>query len=82
MEYNVYMKLRIQPRPNTRRDVVTYYIAKLGDPVWVRVGIGWCAGTIIHVRRQYAVIKFTTGAREKTEWKTMRFRKGEQPPAA
>lgn len=62
--------------------MVTYYIAQLGDPVWVRVGIGWCAANIIHVRRGYAMVKFITGAREKTAWTAMRFRKGEQPPAA
>ena len=62
--------------------MVTYYIAQLGDPVWVRIGIGWCAGIIVSSRREYATVKFLTGAREKTAWPTMRFRKGEQPPAA
>jgi len=62
--------------------VVTYYIAQLGDPVWVRIGIGWCAGIIVSSRREYATVKYLTGARERAAWKTMRFRKGEQPPAA
>jgi hypothetical protein len=62
--------------------VVTYYITQLGDPVWVRIGIGWCAGYIIRKKRQYAMVKFITGAREKVAWPSMRFRKGEQPPAA
>jgi len=76
------MKLRIQPRRKRSSEVVTYYIAQLGDPVWVRIGIGWCAGIIVQARREYATVKFLTGARERAEWKSMRFRKGEAQPAA
>jgi len=62
--------------------MVTWYIAKLGDPVWVRIGVGWCAGIIIGSKREYAVVKFVTGAKERTQWAAMRFRKDEQPPTS
>jgi len=55
--------------------VVTYYIAKLGDPVWVQIGVGWCAGQIVHIKREYALVKFQTGAKERATWRAMRFRK-------
>jgi hypothetical protein len=62
--------------------MVTYYIAQLGNEVWVKIGIGWCAGYIIRITRKYAVVKFITGAREQVAWTALRFRKGDQPPAA
>jgi hypothetical protein len=60
--------------------IVTRYISQPGDPVWVKIGVGWCAGIIIGKRRAYAVVKFLTGAREKVTWTAMRFRKGEEQP--
>jgi hypothetical protein len=60
---------------------VTRYIAQLGNPVWVKIGVGWCAGIIIGIRRDHAIVKFLTGAREKVTWTTaMRFRNGEEQP--
>jgi len=55
--------------------LATYHMTQLGDPVWVRIGQGWCAAQVIHIRRTHAVVKFVTGAREKAEWGNMRFRK-------
>jgi hypothetical protein len=53
---------------------LTRYIVRPGDAVWVRIGVGECAAKIINIHRDYAVVKFLTGAREKAAWSTMRFR--------
>lgn len=53
---------------------LTRHIVQPGDPVWVRIGVGECAGKVIHIHRDYAVVKFLTGAREKAAWSAMRFR--------
>jgi len=53
---------------------LTRHIVQPGDPVWVRIGVGECAGKVIHIHRDYAVVKFLTGAREKASWSAMRFR--------
>lgn len=54
--------------------VLTRHIVQPGDPVWVRIGVGECAGKVINIHRDYAVVKFLTGAREKVLWSVMRFR--------
>jgi hypothetical protein len=76
------MKLRKQPRRKRSYEVVTWYIAKLGDPVWVRIGVGWCAGIIVGSKRQYALVKYLTGAKEMVAWSAMRFRRSEVQPDA
>jgi hypothetical protein len=53
---------------------LTRHIVRPGDPVWVKVGLGECAAKVITIHRDYAVVKFLTGAREKAAWDTMRFR--------
>lgn len=53
---------------------LTKHIVQPGDPVWVKIGQGECAGKVIMKHRDYAIVKFLTGAREKVEWNTMRFR--------
>jgi hypothetical protein len=55
---------------------LTRHIVQPGDPVWVRIGEGECAGQIISVdkRNDRATVKFVTGAREVCECSVMRFR--------
>jgi hypothetical protein len=59
----------------------TRYITKIGDPVWCKIGVGWCAGHLIGYRRRDGIdrpyLKFLTGAREVREWHELRFRDGE-----
>lgn len=54
--------------------VLTRHIVQPGDPVWVRIGVGECAAKVINIHRDYAVVKFLTGARDKAVWSNMRFR--------
>ena len=56
---------------------LTRFIARPGDAVWVKMGIGECAAKIIVIKRDHAVVKFVTGSREKAEWSAMRFRREE-----
>jgi len=53
---------------------LTRFIARPGDAVWVKLGVGECAGKIITIKRDHAVVKFLTGARDKACWSAMRFR--------
>lgn len=55
---------------------LTRHIVQPGDPVWVRIGQGECAGKVITVykNKDCVTVKFLTGAREEVECARMRFR--------
>ena len=71
-----YKELKRPPQPPTR------YTTTPDDPVWVRVGQGWCAAIVIETNRtREARVKFLTGAKEWHLYSDMRWRLDETPPS-
>lgn len=69
-----YKELKRPPQPPTR------YTTTPDDPVWVRVGTGWCAAKVIETKRETARVHFLTGAKEERPYSDLAWRFDETPP--
>ena len=69
-----YNELKRPPSPPTR------YTTQAGDPVWVRVGLGWCAAKVLETGLRTVRVWFSTGAKEERPYSDLRWRHNDETP--